>query len=89
MAGLDGTVSCHYRNLPLLYARESEAVLDVLETATAPNRIKKRLREWEPAKKLIYQGKGRDKVRPLFAGGLPSKEKPIRQTLKKNGWWWD
>jgi hypothetical protein len=89
LAGLDGTVTCHYRNLPLLYARESEAVLDVLETATAPNRIKKRLREWEPAKKLIYQGKGRDKVRPLFAGGLPSKEKPIRQALKKNGWWWD
>ena len=89
LARLDGTVSCHYRNLPLLYARESEAVLDVLETATAPNRIKKRLRDWEPAKKLIYQGKGRDKVRPLFAGGLPSKEKPIRQTLKKNGWWWD
>lgn len=89
LAGLDGGVTCHYRNLPLLYARESDRVLEVLEKATAPNRIKKRLRDWEPAKKLIYQDKGRDKVRPLFADGLPSKEKPIRQTLKKNGWWWD
>lgn len=89
LAGLDGAITCHYRNLPLLYARESDRVLKVLESATAPNRIKKRLKDWEPAKKLIFQGKGRDKVRPLFAGGLPSREKPIRQTLKKNGWWWD
>ncbi|WP_347138022.1 hypothetical protein [Paracoccus sp. SSK6] len=89
LSGLDGDVTCHYRSLPLLYARESDAVLAVLEAATAPNRIKRRLKEWEPAKKLIYQGKGRDKVRPLFAGGLPPKEKPIRQALKKNGWWWD
>lgn len=89
LAGLDGDVTCHYRNLPLLYARESDAVLEVLESAIAPNRIKRRLKEWEPAKKLIYQGKGRDKVRPLFADGLPPREKPIRQALKKNGWWWD
>ncbi len=89
LSGLDGHVTCHYRKLPLLYARETDATLDALETAVAPNRIKKRLREWEPAKKLIYQGKGRDKLRPLFAGGLPPTEKPIRQMLKKNGWWWD
>lgn len=89
LAGLDGAITCHYRNLPLLYARESDRVLEVLESATAPNRIKKQLKDWEPAKKLIFRGKGRDKVRQLFAGGLPSREKPIRQTLKKNGWWWD
>lgn len=89
LAGLDGAVTCHYRNLPLLYAREPDRVLEVLEAATAPNRVKKRLKEWEPARKLIYQGKGREKVRPLFSAGLPSREKPIRQALKKNGWWWD
>lgn len=89
LAGLDGSVTCHYRNLPLLYARESDAVLALLEAAVAPNRIKKRLRDWEPARKLVYQGKGRDKLRPLFAGGLPLREKPIRQALKKHGWWWD
>ena len=88
LAGLDGDMTCHYRKLPLLYARESDHVLDVLEQAVAPNRIKKRLREWEPAKKLIYQGKGRDKVRVMFSqDNLPTKEKAIRQQLKKKGWW--
>ncbi len=88
LAGLDGDLTCHYRKLPLLYARENDHVLDVLEQAVAPNRIKKRLREWEPAKKLIYQGKGRDKLRAMFSqDNLPTKEKAIRQQLKKKGWW--
>lgn len=88
LAGMDGATTCHYRNLPLLYVRESDAVLDILETAVAHNRIKRRLREWEPARKLIYQGKGRDKVRSLFdRDALPTKEQPIRNTLKKRGWW--
>ena len=89
LAGLDGDVTCHYRKLPLLYAREPEGVLDVLESAVSPHRIKSRLKDWEPAKKLIYQGKGRDKVRRLFADGLPASERPIRQILKKSGWWGD
>ncbi|MDO5632890.1 MAG: hypothetical protein Q4G22_13790 [Paracoccus sp. (in: a-proteobacteria)] len=88
LAGLDGDVTCHYRNLPLLYARESDAAIDALEQAAAPNRIKKLLRDWEPAKKLIYQGKGREKIRPMFAGApLPSREQPLRQQIKKAGWW--
>lgn len=88
LAGLDGDVTCHYRNLPLLYAREEDAVLDALESAVAPNRIKKYLRAWEPAKKLIYQGKGRDKIRPMFdQTALPTKEQPIRNRLKHKGWW--
>lgn len=86
--GLDGAVTCHYRNLPLLYTRESDAVLAALEEAVAGNRIKKRLRDWDPARKLIYQGKGRDKVRPMFdRNALPGKEQPIRNQLKQKGWW--
>lgn len=86
--GLDGDISCHYRKLPLLYARESDHALDVLEKAVAPNRLKKCLREWQPARKLIYQGKGRDKVRPMFAGRpLPVQERAIRNQLKSKGWW--
>ncbi len=88
LAGLDGDTTCHYRNLPLLYARESDLVIEVLEQTLAPNRIKQVLREWFPARKLIYQGKGRDKIRPIFAGApLPSQERPIRQVLKKTDWW--
>lgn len=90
LAGLDGDVSCHYRNLPLLYAREGDAVLRMLEEAVAPNRIKKHLREWMPARRLIYQGKGRARIRPLFdREALPRQERPIRQRLKKAGWWLD
>lgn len=89
LSDLDGRSTCHYRNLPLLYAREPGPVLNVLESVAARNRIKKRLKAWEPARRLIYQGKGRDAVRPLFAGGLPPLEKPIRQALKKSGWWSD
>ncbi|WP_369696991.1 hypothetical protein [Paracoccus albicereus] len=88
LAGLDGDLTCHYRNLPLLYARESDAAIEVLENAVAPNRIKKVLRDWQPAKRLIYQGKGRDKVRPLFPDREASTpEKPIRKRLRAEGWW--
>lgn len=86
--GLDGATTCHYRKLPLLYARDSDQVLEILEQSVAPNRIKKCLREWQPAKKLIYQGKGRSKIRPLFdRENLPAREQPIRGQLRKKGWW--
>lgn len=86
--GLDGHLTCHYRKLPLLYARESDDVIRVLEAATAPQPIKRCLRQWEPAKKLIYQGKGMSKVRPLFdQNALPVKEQVIRNTIKREGWW--
>jgi len=38
---LDGSVSCHYRLLPMLYARESDHAVAVLEQVTQPNRLKK------------------------------------------------
>ena len=88
LAGLDGDVTCHYRNLPLLYARESDLVLDRLEAATGINKVKKRLREWEPARRLIYQGKGRDQVRKIYAGGPPpGREMQIRKQIRNRGWW--
>ena len=37
----DGKTSCHYRMFPLLYARESQHVIETLETFAAPNKIKK------------------------------------------------
>ncbi len=84
---LDGTVSCHYRNFPLLYARESDYVVDVLENVAAPNKIKKVLKNYEPMKKMIYQSKGQ-KVRALFdQDNLPRKEQAIRNRIKSNGWW--
>ncbi|WP_163850943.1 hypothetical protein [Pseudooceanicola aestuarii] len=84
---LDGRVTCHYRLLPLLYARESDRVIDVLETVTSPNKIKKVLKKHEPLKRMIFQGRGQ-KARALFdRGNLPRKEQAIRNKLKREGYW--
>jgi len=84
---LDGSISCHYRLMPLLYARESDAVMQVLEEVSAPNKIKKVLKQYDPFKRMIYQNRGH-KARALFdRNHLPRKEQAIRNTLKKNGYW--
>ncbi|MEP1766276.1 MAG: hypothetical protein ABJJ53_06485 [Sulfitobacter sp.] len=84
---LDGSVSCHYRLLPLLYARESDHAVAVLEQVTAPNKLKKVLKTYEPIKRMIYQGRGA-KARALFdRANLPRKEQAIRNRLKSNGYW--
>ena len=84
---LDGSHSCHYRLLPLLYAREAQRVVDVLEVVSAPNRIKKVLKGYEPMKRMIYQAKGA-KARALFdRDHLPRKEQAIRNQLKRAKLW--
>ncbi|GAA6199108.1 hypothetical protein [Aquicoccus sp. SU-CL01552] len=84
---LDGDVTCHYRLFPLLYARESDHVVKVLEQVAAPNKIKKVLKGYEPIKRLVYQGRGQ-KVRALFdRDHLPRKEQAIRNRIKSNGFW--
>lgn len=87
LAGLDGDVTCHWRVLPLLYARESDRVISVLEEVSAPNRIKKIIKRYEPIRRMIYQGRGA-KVRALFdRENLPRKEQKIRNIIKKNRLW--
>ena len=88
LAGLDGEITFHYRKLPLLYALGDEAQIAHLEDAVADKTIRRHLREWEPARKLIYQQKGREKVRPLFEGRpLPRQERAIRNQIRAKGWW--
>lgn len=87
LAGLDGAVSCHYRTFPMLYARESDRVVQVLEEVTAPNAVKKVLKDWEPIKKIVYQGKSA-KVRAMFdREDLPRREAMIRNRIKAEGLW--
>ncbi|MEL6417923.1 MAG: hypothetical protein AAFQ55_04790 [Pseudomonadota bacterium] len=84
---LDGSVSCHYRVFPLLYAREDDATITALETVCAPNRIKKLLKGYEPIKRMVYQGRGA-KVRALFdQNDLPRREQAIRNRIKAEGHW--
>ena len=87
LAGLDGGVTCHYRTFPLLYARESDRAVAVLEEVTAPNPVKKVLKDHEPLNKIVYQRKGA-KVRALFdRANLPRREQVIRNTIKRAGLW--
>lgn len=87
LSGLDGAVSCHYRLLPLLYARESDAAVAAVEAALAPNWIKKCVKDYEPFRKFVYQGKGRN-ARALFdRANLPRNEQAIRNRLKREKLW--
>ena len=84
---LDGSISCHYRFFPLLYARESDAVIETLETVSRPNKLKKVLKGYDPIKRMVYQGRGK-KVRALFdQNNLPRLEQAIRNRIKSNGFW--
>ncbi|MCC6305237.1 MAG: hypothetical protein IT545_08590 [Rhodobacteraceae bacterium] len=84
---MDGRVSCHWRALPLLYAREDDAVVDLLEALAAPNPVKRVLKGYEPFLRMIYQGRGR-KARALFdRARLPRREQAIRNTLRREGLW--
>ncbi|MDR9395624.1 hypothetical protein [Roseovarius sp. SYSU LYC5161] len=84
---LDGDVTCHYRLLPLLYAREPDHVVETLERAAAPNRVKRVLKGHDAFKYMIYHGRGH-KVRALFdRDELPRKEQAIRNRIKRNGYW--
>ncbi|MGC9367977.1 MAG: hypothetical protein ACP5DX_00420 [Paracoccaceae bacterium] len=87
LGGLDGDITCHWRALPLLYARESDRAVEVLETVTAPNRIKKLLKLYDPFRRLVFQGRGH-KVRALFdRADLPPQEKMIRNRIRQEGFW--
>ena len=85
--GLDGDLTCHYRMLPLLYARESDQVVAALEAVAEPNKVKKWLKQYDPFKRMIYQGRGH-KVRDLFdQNDMPPRERQIRNTIKREGFW--
>lgn len=84
---LDGKTTCHYRVLPLMYAREEDRVIQTMEAVTAPNKVKKVLKNHDPFKRMIYQNRG-EKVRALFdRNDLPQKEQAIRNKLKREGFW--
>jgi len=84
---MDGAVTCHYRTLSLLYAREGGEVVAFLEELAAPNRIKKLLKPYEAARKLIYQGGG-EAIGHLFASGASGEEMEVRKRLKAAGLWY-
>jgi hypothetical protein len=87
LAGLDGEVTCHYRTLPLLYARENDRVIEILEQICAPKEMRRILRDFESVKLMVYQNRGK-KARALFdQDDLPRRERAIRFVLKREGLW--
>lgn len=87
LAGMDGDVTCHYRHLPLLYARESNLAVEVLEQAARQQPLRRVLRDHEPVKLMVYQNRGR-KARALFnQSDLPRREQALRAALKDAGLW--
>ncbi|SEP98389.1 hypothetical protein SAMN05428995_102221 [Loktanella sp. DSM 29012] len=85
--GLDGDITCHWRLMPLMYARESDKAIAVLEEVSAPNKIKKHLKKHEAFKRMIYQSRGQ-KVREMFdQDDLPRREQQLRNRIKSAGFW--
>jgi hypothetical protein len=87
LAALDGAATCHYRTLPLLYARESDHTVEVLEDVAKDKTIRPTLRHWGAMKAMVYQNQGQ-KARALFdRANLPRREQMIRNALKREGLW--
>jgi hypothetical protein len=87
LAGLDGDITCHYRTLPLLYARESDQAVAVLEAVARDKTLRPSLRDWEALRAMVYQNRGQ-KARALFdRRNLPHREQAIRNTLRREGLW--
>ncbi|WP_341870533.1 hypothetical protein [Paracoccus shanxieyensis] len=85
--GLDGAASCHYRNLSLLYARESDAAVALVEDLLRDPQIAPLFAADKAAQQLVTGGEGRSKVRPMFSDAANQSEQPIRQKLKREGFW--
>lgn len=84
---LDGKTTCHYRALPLLFARESDDVIDLLKEVIAPNKIKKVLKEYEPFKRLAYQNRGMKLRSIITPDDLLKPEEKLRKKIKNRGFW--
>ena len=79
--------TCHYRLLPLFYARETDQAVAVMETVAAPNKIKEWLKQYDAYKRMIYRGRGQ-KVRAMFdRADMPPRERQIRNQIKSAGFW--
>ncbi len=87
LAPMDTTATCHWRTLPLLYARESDDVVAKLEAVAHAPPVKAVLQAYPAFKRMIYQGQGAE-IRALFnRNDLPRREQAIRNTIKRAGLW--
>jgi hypothetical protein len=84
---IDGRTSCHWRALPLLYARESDAVVATLERLCARPDLRPLLERYRPIRRLVLEGGGA-RIRALFdRDALPAREATLRKRIKRAGLW--
>lgn len=84
---LDGAVTCHYRTLPLLYARESDAAVAMLEKIAEASPCRDVLAGYEPLRRMVYERQG-GRVRAMFASRNGSEDEAFfRKRLKAGGLW--
>lgn len=84
---LDEAITCHYRVLSLLYARESQVAIDVMEEVCAPNKIKKLLKGSEAFKRMVFQGRGAKLRAIITPDDLNKPEELLRKKIKNRGFW--
>lgn len=87
LAGLDDDATCHWRLLPLLYARESERAVMMLEDIARDPALAPAFEGWEALRRMVHGGDGA-RARALFdRAALPPEERDIRQRLRREGLW--
>jgi len=84
---LDGSVTCHYRTLPLLYAREPDPVVARLESLARDDALRGLMAGHAPFQRFVLDGWGA-RARALFdRQALPRREQAIRNQLRREGLW--
>jgi hypothetical protein len=86
LAGLDGATSCHYRTLPLLHAREEDAVVALFGDLCAMPEVAGAIGGWAAAQRIL--GGDGTRIRAMFdRAALPADEGVIRRALRAAGLW--
>lgn len=87
LSGMDGDVTCHWRTLPLLYAREADAAVAMVEAIAAAPGVRAILERQPAFRRMIYRGEGA-RVRAMFdRASLPRREQAIRNAIRRAGLW--
>lgn len=86
LAGMDAKVTCHWRLLPLLYAREPDAAVAMVERVARDPDLKPVLRGHPPVRRFVYQSHGA-RVRAMFDRAALPEEAEMRKALKAAGLW--